>query len=94
MCYHNIYDSWIWLGGHTDGDSNLKNVILKEIKEESGLTNIRFLSENIFSLEVLTVAGHMKNGEYISSHLHLNLTFLLEANTTEKLFIKHDEIVT
>lgn len=94
MCYHNIYDSWIWLGGHTDGDSNLKNVILKEIKEESGLTNIRFLSENIFSLEVLTVAGHMKNGEYISSYLHLNLTFLLETNTTEKLFIKHDEIVT
>ena len=20
MCYHNIYDSWSWLGGHADGD--------------------------------------------------------------------------
>ena len=91
MCYHNIYDSWAWLGGHTDGDSDLKNVILKEIKEESGLTNVKFLSEDIFSLEVLTVDGHIKKGKYVSSHLHLNLTFLLEADTSEKLSIKPDE---
>lgn len=91
MCYHNIYDSWAWLGGHTDGDNDLKNVILKEIKEESGLTNVKFLSEDIFSLEVLTVDGHIKKREYVSSHLHLNLTFLLEADTSEKLSIKPDE---
>lgn len=91
MCYHNIYNSWAWLGGHTDGDSDLKNVILKEIREESGITNIKFLSEDIFSLEVLTVDGHIKKGEYISSHLHLNLTFLLEADTNVKLSVKPDE---
>ena len=28
----------------------------------------KFLSDNIFSLEVLTVDGHEKRGEYVSSH--------------------------
>ncbi len=91
MCYHNIYNSWAWLGGHADGDSDLKRVILKEIKEESGLTKVKFLSEDVFSLEVLTVSGHIKKGNYVSSHLHLNLTFLIEADIADKLSIKPDE---
>ena len=91
MCYHNIYNSWAWLGGHTDGDADLKRVILKEIEEESGIKDIKFLSEDIFSLEILTVSGHIKKGKYVSSHLHLNLTYLLEADTNLKLSVKPDE---
>lgn len=91
MCYHNIYNSWAWLGGHTDGESNLREVILKEVREESGVTNIKFLLDEIFSLEILTVDGHIKKGKYVSFHLHLNITFLLEAEETEKLLINPDE---
>lgn len=91
MCYHNIYDSWAWLGGHTDGESNIREVILKEVREESGVTNIKFLLDEIFSLEILTVSGHIKKGKYVSSHLHLNITFLLEVEENEKLLINPDE---
>ncbi len=91
MAYHNIYQSWAWLGGHADGDADLKRVILKEIEEESGLSTVRFLSDDIFSLEILTVDGHEKRGVYVSSHLHLNITFLLEADPKAPLRIKEDE---
>lgn len=91
MAYHNIYDSWAWLGGHADGNGDLREVILKEIEEESGLSNVRFLKDSIFSLEILPVAGHEKKGEYVSSHLHLNVTYLLEADKMEKIRIKEDE---
>lgn len=91
MCYHNIYNSWAWLGGHTDGESNIREVILKEVREESGVTNIKFLLDEIFSLEILTVSGHIKKGKYISSHLHLNITFLLEVEENEKLLVNSDE---
>nr|WP_238842720.1 NUDIX hydrolase [Vagococcus hydrophili] len=91
MAYHNIYDSWAWLGGHADGDENLLRVALKEVSEESGLKRTHPVSESIFSLEVLTVDGHIKKGSYISSHLHLNITYLIEADEQEELSTKEDE---
>ena len=53
MVYHNIYNSWSWLGGHAD--------------------------------------GHVKKGNYVSSHLHLNITYLLEAYSEEQVSVKADE---
>ena len=91
MAYHNIYDSWSWLGGHADGDTDLLRVALKEAKEESGLRTVRPLMRDIFSLEVLTVDGHIKKGKYVSSHLHLNLTYLLEGDDREMVHAKEDE---
>ena len=91
MAYHKIYDSWAWLGGHADGEDELLKVAMKEAKEESGLKNVRPVSEDIYSLEVLTVNGHVKKGEYVSSHLHLNVTYLLEADEEEILAVKPDE---
>lgn len=93
MCFHNIYNSWSWMGGHADGDADLKHVAVKEIGEECGLTpdELRFLDDGIFSVEILTVNGHEKRGEYVSSHLHLNVTYLLEADPAFALRNKPDE---
>ena len=91
MIYHNIYHSWAWTGGHADGDTNLLAVAKREAMEETGVTDIKALSDDIFSIEILTVDGHIKKGEYVSTHLHLNVTYLLEADEKERLRIKDDE---
>lgn len=91
MAYHNIYHSWSWLGGHADGERDLLAVALREVGEESGVIHVRPLSEEIFSLEILTVDGHEKHGKYVPSHLHLNLTYLLEAREGDALSMKADE---
>lgn len=91
MAYHNIYRSWSWLGGHADGESDLLAVALREVREESGIRSARPMSRDIFSVEALTVDGHEKRGAYVSSHLHLNATYLLEADEEEALSIKPDE---
>ena len=54
MVYHNIYKSWSWLGGHADNEQDLLQVAVREVKEESGLARVRPVSEDIYSLEVLT----------------------------------------
>ena len=59
MVYHNIYNSWSWLGGHADGETDLLSVAIREVKEEAGISNVRPVSEEIFSLESLTVDGTM-----------------------------------
>lgn len=91
MIYHNIYDSWAWMGGHADGEENLLAVAEREAKEESGISKIRPLSEDILSIEIVTVSGHEKRGEYVPSHLHLNVTYLFEAPEEQDLTIKPDE---
>ena len=91
MIYHNIYHSWAWTGGHADGDRDLLAVAKREAMEETGVTEIRTISEDIFSLEILTVDGHEKRGVYVPSHLHLNVSYLLEADEEEVLRIKPDE---
>jgi 8-oxo-dGTP pyrophosphatase MutT (NUDIX family) len=91
MVHHNIYNSWSWLGGHADGDTDLFHVAIKEVQEESGITTVTPVHTTIFSLETLTVDGHEKKGKYVPSHLHLNITYLLEANDDETLIIQPDE---
>ncbi len=91
MVYHKIYDSWSWTGGHADGETDLLAVALREVTEETGVTRVRPVSEEIFSLETVTVDGHEKRGAYVPSHLHLNVTYLLEADDTQPLRVCEDE---
>ncbi len=91
MVYHRIYDSWSWTGGHADGQEDLLAVALREVEEETGVRHLRPVSGDIFSLEVLTVDGHEKRGEYVSSHLHLNVTYLIEADDGDALTVCEDE---
>lgn len=91
MAYHNLYGSWAWLGGHADGQQDLLAAAIREVQEESGLTEVYPVTPDIFSLEILTVDGHEKHGRYVSSHLHLNVTYLLEADPTLPVRCKPDE---
>ena len=117
LVYHNIYDSWSWIGGHADGECDLAAVALRELQEETGVAHARLVAGEahgagdasaaseptvggvrplcgpggIYSLEVLTVDGHEKRGAYVSSHLHLNVTYLAIAAPAEPIRIKPDE---
>ncbi|MCF7923652.1 MAG: NUDIX hydrolase [Candidatus Izimaplasma sp.] len=91
FAYHNIYDSWSWVGGHNDGDPDLLKVAIKETKEETGVKEVRPYSNDIFMLDVIYVENHIKKGKYVPDHLHLNLSFLLIASENQKLVVKPDE---
>lgn len=91
MVYHHIYQSWSWVGGHVDGEADLLRVAEKELAEETGLTSFSLVTPQPLSLEIIGVQGHEKNGKYVSSHLHLNLTYFFEAPQNQSLRIKPDE---
>ena len=90
MVYHNLYDSWSWTGGHADGEEDLLKVALKEAQEETGVS-VKEVSDEIYSLEILTVDGHEKKSKYLSSHLHMNVTYLLEASEDDALKVCPEE---
>ncbi len=91
MAFHNIFQSWAWLGGHADGDRNLLAVAQREGEEESGVKNFKVLSELPFDVDVIQVKSHIKRGRQVAAHLHYNLTFLFEADENENLVERPDE---
>ena len=91
FAHHNIFNSWGWVGGHNDGDSNPLRVAIKEAKEETGVSNIVPYSEEIFIIDIIYVFNHIKYGKYINDHLHLNTTFLLIGDENDRLSMKPDE---
>lgn len=123
LIYHNIYKSFAWTGGHSDGEHNPLKTAAVEAQEETGIKTLRLImpdtgivreldgaadyeallySENDASgcetavraaaaLDILTVDGHVKRGQYVSAHLHLNVSYLFEADETEKVRCKPDE---
>jgi 8-oxo-dGTP pyrophosphatase MutT (NUDIX family) len=91
MVYHKIYRSWSWTGGHADGESNLLKVALEEAREETGIENVKPLTEKIVTLDVLPVPSHFKHGKFVSAHLHLSIAYVLIADDTDRLIVKEDE---
>lgn len=91
MVHHNIYNAWSWVGGHADGCGDLFEVACRELAEETGLTSARALSEEPVSLEMIGVQSHWRKGEYVAPHIHLNVTYLFEAEENAPLRMKADE---
>lgn len=90
MIHHNIYNSWGWTGGHADGETNFLSVAKREVLEETGVTATTVV-ESIFSIDVLQVLAHVKKGRYVTPHIHLNVTYLLEASEQQALTIAEEE---
>jgi len=91
MIYHNIYNTWSWTGGHADGDNDMLKVAIKEAKEETGVTKVSPLTDKIASIDIIPVYGHIKKGKYVSSHLHLNVSYILIVDEKEKLILNKNE---
>ncbi len=91
MVYHRIYQSWSWCGGHLDGDFDPLDTAIREGKEETGLTKLSLLYHQPLALDVLAVPPHVRRGVFVSSHIHLNITYLCMGDESETLMIKPDE---
>ena len=91
MAFHRIYQSWAWTGGHADGETDFERTARREAGEETGIRALRRLGEGIASIEILPVWAHVRRGQEVGSHLHLNVSYLFEADDTLPLRMAPDE---
>lgn len=91
MAFHRIYGSWAWTGGHNDGETDFEAVARREAQEETGIVGLRRLGVGVASLEILPVWAHVRRGEQVGSHLHLNLSYLFEADDSLPLRAAQEE---
>jgi 8-oxo-dGTP pyrophosphatase MutT (NUDIX family) len=87
LTHHLKLDKWLQLGGHADGDGDLLAVALREAREESGLTQVRPLANEIFDLDRHLIPARKSE----PAHYHYDLRFLIEADPGETLVLAHSE---
>lgn len=90
VVYHIINDGWIYPGGHADGKEDFLSVAVREVEEETGL-KVKVLDENIYAIQSAPVKGHIKRGKYVSSHLHFDVLYIMEADDKIPLIYREDE---
>ena len=91
MAFHKIYNSWAWTGGHADAESDFEAIARREAQEETGITDLVRLGDGPASIEILPVWAHTKRGKAVGSHLHLNVSYLFEADDALPLAACEDE---
>ena len=91
MAFHRIYQSWAWTGGHNDGEGDFLAVALREAREETGIRTLTPLHDGPASVEVLPVWAHVRRGVQVPSHLHLNVSYLFEADDSLPLRVAQQE---
>lgn len=78
LTHHGKFDCWVQLGGHVEDDADMLGAALREAREESGLDDVRPLSEQIFDVDVHAIPANLKE----PAHFHYDIRFLFTADRT------------
>lgn len=87
LTHHLRLGIWVQLGGHSDGELVAEDVALREAREESGLSDLRFDetlrfadgAPRLLDVDVHRIPARKSEPE----HDHLDLRFLLRTSTPE-----------
>jgi len=86
LTHHHKLDRWLQLGGHADGDPDMVSVALREASEESGLTNLRVASGELFDFDRHEIPARGDE----PAHWHFDFRFVIEADPAEPLMISSE----
>jgi 8-oxo-dGTP pyrophosphatase MutT (NUDIX family) len=78
LTHHRKLDRWLQLGGHADGERDLRAVALKEAEEESGLAGL-VAEGDIFDLDRHWIPEH----KGVPGHWHYDVRYVVHATAGE-----------
>jgi 8-oxo-dGTP pyrophosphatase MutT (NUDIX family) len=81
LTHHRKLGKWLQLGGHADGESDIRAVAFREATEESGLRHIVPASKRIYDVDVHEIP---ERGDE-PAHLHYDVRFAFYADPDEEL---------
>lgn len=91
LTHHRKLGRWLQLGGHADGDPDVRSVALREAREESGLQHFDFISPERAAILPLDLDIHpipARKDEPV--HEHHDVRFLLIARPGQDVMISEE----
>jgi 8-oxo-dGTP pyrophosphatase MutT (NUDIX family) len=86
LTHHRKLDKWLQLGGHADGDSDIRRVALREAVEESGLRALVPAHEGIYDVDVHEIPARGSE----AAHFHYDVRFAFFADPEHALEISDE----
>jgi 8-oxo-dGTP pyrophosphatase MutT (NUDIX family) len=86
LTHHRKLNRWLQMGGHADGDPDLRGVALREAREESGLTRLEVLQQTPFDVDVHEIPERGAEPR----HSHYDVRFLLQADRSEPFVVSEE----
>lgn len=71
LTHHKKFNLWVQLGGHNDGESDCKKVAAQEALEESRISNLTFLHDGIFDIDIHAIPS--------ACEYHYDIRYLMQA---------------
>ncbi|MEO9964301.1 MAG: NUDIX hydrolase [Reichenbachiella sp.] len=81
MLHHKKLDRWLQPGGHADGNENVLEVAKKELREETGVSDIKVVGRSFYDLDIHSIPER----KGIQEHEHFDVRFMFIANNPEQL---------
>jgi 8-oxo-dGTP pyrophosphatase MutT (NUDIX family) len=85
--HHRRLDLWLQLGGHDDGDHDVRATAVREAREESGLDDVRLLRPTILDVDVHEIPA----GRGEPAHRHFDVRFACTTDSPDAIRMQDDE---
>ena len=73
LTHHRKLNKWLQPGGHADGDSDVMNVAMREAIEETGLAEIKLMTDQLLDVDIHLIPSSGRE----TQHLHYDCRLLL-----------------
>ncbi len=82
LLHHSKLRRWLQPGGHADGEEEIAKVVAKELQEETGLTDYRWLDEGrIFDLDIHLIPERSNE----KAHFHFDIRLAAIADGSQSI---------
>ncbi|WKK75190.2 NUDIX hydrolase [Marivirga salinae] len=86
LLHHKKLNKWLQPGGHADGETDLEKVARKEVNEETGLENLKLVSNDVYDIDIHLIPEN----KGIPEHYHYDVRFAYFCESNEKTRINHE----
>ena len=86
LTHHRKLGKWLQPGGHADGVTDVAEVALREAREESGLSDLALVCDEMFDIDVHLIPARLKE----PAHYHFDCRFLICCHGDESYTVSNE----